>query len=79
MCGFDILHYQQDLFTAYFNLQLFALLTSPLPLLYRNVGNGVLHPASWQIVFDLPYVDLTATYVLRLELAAANLAEVQVN
>ncbi|KAL6338972.1 hypothetical protein AAG906_024123 [Vitis piasezkii] len=44
----------------------------------RRLPDGKFKATTWQIVFDLPKVDKAGTYKLRLVLAAAHMAEVQV-
>ncbi|KAL3524991.1 hypothetical protein ACH5RR_013363 [Cinchona calisaya] len=44
----------------------------------RNIGNKTYIPTTWQIIFDLENIDESATYMLRMALASANEAELQV-
>ncbi|KAL8550183.1 hypothetical protein ACS0TY_008856 [Phlomoides rotata] len=44
----------------------------------RNLGKQTYIPTTWQIVFDARNVTSTGTYTLRLALASANFAEIQV-
>ncbi|XP_057783985.1 probable rhamnogalacturonate lyase B isoform X1 [Salvia miltiorrhiza] len=44
----------------------------------RNIGNKTYVPTTWRILFNLTDVDTSANYTLRLALASANDAELQV-
>ncbi|KAK6154143.1 hypothetical protein DH2020_013782 [Rehmannia glutinosa] len=44
----------------------------------RNIGNDKYTPTTWRISFDARNVSRTGTYILRLALASANFAEIQV-
>lgn len=44
----------------------------------RNIGNKTYVPTTWTILFNLTDVDTSSNYTLRLALASANDAELQV-
>lgn len=46
--------------------------------LCRNIGDSTYEPTTWQIVFNLPYVNWRGSYTLQLALASASRANLQV-
>lgn len=84
-----ISNYEMDWFFAQVNRCVFqcfyfklsslpVLLVLVLTLLCRNVGNKTYIPTTWRIIFDLDDVSETGNYILRLAIASAHEAELQV-
>ena len=78
--------YRKDWFFAHVNrcvfiiqpCLLYCVLASNIVLHCRHVTDDTFLGTTWQIVFDLPVVDMAATYKFQLVLAGASLAQLQV-